>query len=354
MTETNTAREFWIREPGRGEIRERSLGDRPEGAVRVRTLFSGISRGTESLVFRGEVPPSQRQAMRAPFQEGDFPGPVKYGYMSVGRVVEAPEGAEARTAGEANGGSEGRGADGRPGSLLGRTVFCLYPHQDLYDVPASAVTPVPEGVPAGRGILAAQMETAVNVVWDGGVTVGDRVVVVGAGAIGLLVAWLCRGMPGARVTAVDPDPRRREAAQALGVELASTSPDDPRADVVVHASGQADGLRDALALVGRDGTLVEASWFGSREVALPLGEDFHARRIRLRSSQVGHVPPERAARWSRERRRRLALSLLADDTLDALVSGESDFDDLPTVMAELAGDGGGTLCHRIRYPAAAR
>jgi len=216
------------------------------------------------------------------------------------------------------------------------------------------MTPVPEGVPAGRGILAAQMETAVNVVWDGGVTVGDRVVVVGAGAIGLLVAWLCRGMPGARVTAVDPDPRRREAAQALGVELASTSPDDPRADVVVHASGQADGLRDALALVGRDGTLVEASWFGSREVALPLGGDPHARPLRLRRSQVGHVPPERAARWSRERRRRLALSLLADDTLDALVSGESDFDDLPTVMAELAGDGGGTLCHRIRYPAAAR
>lgn len=331
MTETNTAREFWIREPGRGEIRTRDLGDRPAGALRVRTLFSGISRGTESLVFRGEVPASQREAMRAPFQEGDFPGPVKYGYMSVGRVEGAPPGSD----------------------LVGRAVFCLHPHQDLYDVPPDAVTPVPDGVPAGRAILAAQMETAVNVVWDGAVTVGDRVVVVGAGVIGLLVAWLCRGIPGARVTAVDPDPRRREAADILGVELLATPPVDPLADVVVHASGQPEGLRDALALVGRDGTLVEASWFGTREVAVPLGEDFHARRIRLRSSQVGHVPPERAARWSRERRRALALSLLADDALDALVSGESDFEDLPAVMADLAGDPGGTSCHRIRYPAAA-
>jgi len=350
MTETNTARQFWIREPGRGEIRTRDLGRRPEGAVRVRTLFSGISRGTESLVFRGEVPPSQREAMRAPFQEGDFPGPVKYGYLSVGRVEEAPEGAEGRPAADANGGSEGREIDASPDSLLGRTVFCLHPHQDLYDVPADAVALVPDGVPAGRAILAAQMETAVNVVWDGGVTVGDRVVVVGAGVIGLLVAWLCRGMPGARVTAVDPDPRRREAAEALGVELASAPPDDPRADVVVHASGQPEGLRDALPLVGRDGTLVEASWFGSREVAVPLGENFHARRIRLRSSQVGHLPPEREARWTPTRRQALALSLLADDALDTLVSGESDFDDLPTVMAALAGDAGGTLCHRIRYP----
>lgn len=328
MTKPNTARQFWIQEPGRGEIRTRELGPRPDGHLRIRALYSAISRGTESLVFQGRVPPSQREAMRAPFQEGDFPAPVKYGYMSVGQVEAGRK------------------------ELEGRPVFCLHPHQDLYDVPAEAVTPLPDGVPAARAVLAAQVETAVTAVWDGGVSVGDRVMVVGAGVVGLLVAYLCRRIPGTRVTAVDPESRRREPARTLGLELESDPPSGAHADVVVHASGAPSGLRDALELVGRDGTLVEASWYGDRSVSLPLGEDFHARRIVLRSSQVGHIPPERTPRWDRARRRRLAVELLADDALDALVSGESPFEALPEVMERVSHDPGGTLCHRIRYPAA--
>lgn len=320
-----TARSFWIRAPGHGEIVSAELPPRQAGEVLVRTAYSGISRGTEALVFRGAVPPSQRAAMRAPFQEGEFPAPVKYGYSSVGVVEDGPD------------------------RLRGRTVFCLHPHQDRYCVPAAAVHPVPARVPPSRAVLAANMETAVNVVWDARPGPGDEIVVVGGGVVGLLVATLCRDLPGARVTVVDPNRARAAVAVALGLEYSPDPPAGATADLVIHASGHPDGLRAALALAGREATIVEASWYGTAQVPLPLGEAFHARRLTIRSSQVGQVPPERAPRWSRGRRLQLALALLDDARLDALLTGESAFDELPVVMATLAAQPGDTLCHRIRH-----
>lgn len=324
---TETARQFWIRSPGHGEIVTADLPPRQEGDVLVRTLYTGISRGTETRVYRGEVPASQHDAMRAPFQEGAFPGPVKYGYSNVGEVLE--------------------GAD----ELVGRAVFCLYPHQDLYRVPATAVTPLPDGVPPARAVLAANVETALNAVWDGRPGPGDRIAVIGAGVVGLLTAWLSAHLPGAEVVAVDVDPTRADVASELGVPLTSEAPPGFEADLVVHASGQPEGLRTALSAAGREATVLELSWYGDRAVALPLGEEFHARRLTLRSSQVGHVPPERAPRWSRRRRMELAVDLLADARLDALISGESDFDELPSVMQRLSEGPTGVLCHRIRFAA---
>ena len=325
MSEPIIAHQFWIQSPGHGEIVQTTLGAACEGDVLVAARYSGISRGTESLVFRGDVPPSQYDDMRAPFQEGEFPGPVKYGYSSVGDVVEGP--AEWR----------------------GRTVFCLFPHQDRYRVPAAAVTPLPAEVPAGRAVLAANMETAVNVAWDARPAVGDRIVVVGGGVVGLLVAWLFRRMVGVDLTVVDVNPARVAVADALGLRCVTEPPVDADADLVVHASGRPEGLVTALSLAGLEATVVEASWYGTREVPLPLGEHFHARRLTLRSSQVGRLPPTRVPRWTHGRRLALALELLGADELDVLISGESRFDELPVVMASLAAEPGDTLCHRIRY-----
>lgn len=294
----------------------------------MRTLCSGISRGTESLVFRGQVPESRYEAMRAPFQDGAFPAPVKYGYISVG-VVEAA----------------GEDVD----SLIGARVFCLHPHQDRYVVPASAVTVLPSDVPEGRAVLAANMETAVNAVWDSQVSVGDRVLVVGAGVVGLLIAWLIARIPSTDVTIVDPNTRRASAAEHLGIRFVTEAPSGMDADVVVHASGNPAGLSTALAAAGMEGRVVEVSWFGDRPVTLPLGETFHDRRITIRSSQVGRLPPDRVPRWSYGRRMAVALDLLTNETLDVLVTGESEFDDLPEVMERLAHSGEDTLCHRIRY-----
>jgi len=319
------ARAFWITAPGRGEIRAEALAPPADGEVLVETLYSGISRGTESLVFAGRVPPSEYERMRAPFQAGDFPAPVKYGYASVGRVLDGPA------------------------ELRERVVFCLHPHQTRYVVPASAAHPLPDDVPPGRAVLAANLETAVNGLWDAAPALGDRIAVVGAGTVGCLAAWLAAGIPGTRVELVDVDPGKRAAAEALGVRFASPDEASGDADLVIHASGAPPGLATALALAGFEAKIVELSWYGDRTVDAPLGGPFHSRRLTLVSSQVGSVAASRRARWDTRRRMALALELLADPRLDALVSGESSFDELPTLLARLATSPAGTLCHRIRY-----
>lgn len=320
------SRAFWTVAPGLGEIRQAALRAPGPGEVLVKALRSGISRGTESLVFSGRVPPSQWQAMRAPFQEGDFPGPVKYGYASVG-VVEAG-----------------------PASLLGRRVFCLHPHQDRYVVPAEAVTPVPDAVPDARAVLAANMETAVNGLWDAAPRLGDRIAVVGAGVVGGLVAALAARLPGVSVELIDTNPARAALAATLGCRFAEPAQATGDADLVIHASGHPDGLTTALALAGFEATVLEMSWYGDRPVSVPLGEAFHARRLILKSSQVGAVATAQRARWSYQRRLALALDLLADPVFDALLSGESAFDDLSRTLPRLVEAPAGALCHVIRYP----
>ncbi|RSN12100.1 dehydrogenase [Streptomyces sp. WAC 01325] len=319
------ARAFWLRSPGEGEIREAVLPEPGEDEVLVRSLYSGVSRGTETLVFRGGVPENQHAAMRAPFQEGEFPAPVKYGYLSVG-VVEAG-----------------------PTALVGRTVFCLYPHQTRYVVPASAVTVVPDDVPAARAVLAGTVETAVNALWDAAPLVGDRIAVVGGGMVGCSVAALLARFPGVRLQLVDADPRRAEVAEALGVGFATPEDALGECDLVVHASATEQGLNRSLELLRAEGTVLELSWYGDRRVALPLGEAFHSRRLVIRSSQVGTVSPARRATRSYADRLALALDLLADPALDALVTGESAFEELPEVMPKLTSGEIPVLCHRVRY-----
>ncbi|MEU4149063.1 dehydrogenase [Streptomyces sp. NPDC026659] len=323
-----SARAFWLRSPGQGELRDVTLAAPAEGEVLVRSLYSGVSRGTETLVFRGGVPESQHDAMRAPFQEGAFPAPVKYGYLNVGVVEQGPA------------------------ELIGRTVFCLYPHQTRYVVPVSAVTVVPERVPAARAVLAGTVETAVNALWDAAPLVGDRIAVVGGGMVGSSVAALLARFPGIRLQLVDADPARARTAEALGVDFATPDEALDGCDLVVHASATEQGLTRALELLAPEGTVIELSWYGDRRVTLPLGEAFHSRRLTVRASQVGTVSP--AARPGRgyAERMALALDLLADPALDALVTGESDFEELPDLMPRLASGELSALCHRIRYDAA--
>lgn len=321
----HSARAFWVRSPGYGELRDVTLTAPGEGEVLVRTLYSGVSRGTETLVFRGGVPASQHGVMRAPFQEGDFPGPVKYGYLNVGVVEEGP------------------------GELVGRTVFCLYPHQSRYVVPVSAVTVVPERVPAGRAVLAGTVETAVNALWDARPLIGDRIAVVGGGMVGCSVTALLARFPGVRLQLVDADPARAKTAEALGVDFAAPADALGDCDLVVHASATEAGLARSLELLAPEGTVVELSWYGDRRVSLPLGEAFHSRRLTVRSSQVGTVSPAARSGRGYAERMALALDLLADPALDALVTGESAFDELPDLLPKLASGELPALCHRIRY-----
>ena len=318
-------RAFWVAAPGRGEIRAEAPRAPADGEVLIGALYSGISRGTESLVFSGRVPRSEWQRMRAPFQQGDFPAPVKYGYSVVGRVELGPD------------------------AIAGRTVFVLHPHQTRFVVPAADAHVLPDGVPAARAVLGANLETAINGVWDARPHVGDRIAVIGAGTVGCLAAWLAARVPGCEVQLVDINPRRAAVAKALGVPFADPSSATGDVDVVIHASGAPSGLELALQLAGMEATIVELSWFGDQQVPLALGGAFHARRLTIASSQVGRVAASQRPRWDNRRRMQLALSLLRHPELDALITGESEFAALPQVMETLARSPGDTLCHRIRY-----
>ena len=328
------ARSLWTTAPGKIEMRTAPLRLPQPGEALVRTSFSGISRGTERLVLSGAVSPGESERMRAPLQEGNFPFPVKYGYCAVGVVEDGPS------------------------ELVGRTVFCLHPHQDYFIASVSMLAPVPEGIPARRATLAANMETALNAHWDAGTGPGDRIAVVGAGIVGLMVASIAARIPGTEVTVYDVDESRRGIVETLGARFAM--PPSPRtlsegdADIVFHASVSAAGLNLTISLAGMEATVVEMSWYGDKHVTVGLGDAFHSRRLKLISSQVGQVSPGRRPRWSYGRRLGAALKLLADPTLDELVAEEIAFEDGPKQLPEILGPGAAGLAPVIRYRGASR
>ena len=318
------ARALWFPSAGQSALQSEEIAPPAAGEVLVETLFSGISRGTEALVFNGKVPESEAERMRGPGMAGSFSFPVKYGYSTVGRVQAGPD------------------------VLVGKLVFSLHPHQDRFVLPGSMVTPLPEDVPPERAVLAANMETALNIVWDAGILPGDRVAIFGAGVVGSLVAHISSRILGTDVLLIDRDPSRSALAAALGIPFAPLPALSGEFDVLVNASGSPDALNSAIAHAGQEARIVEASWHGDRSASLMLGGAFHARRLSIISSQVGAVPPQRRARWNFARRMTKALELLRHDRLDALISGETEFSALAEAYPAILSDPQ-TLCHRIRY-----
>jgi hypothetical protein len=319
---------LWYLGPGRAELRAESLTEPAPGEVRVRALYGAVSRGTERLVFNGRVPPTEYQRMRGPNMGGAFPFPAKYGYAVVGQVEAGPP------------------------ALQDLIVFALHPHQNVFNVAADFVSPLPKQVPPARAVLAANLETALNAVWDGAPGPADRIAVVGGGVLGMLVARLCARMPGSEVTLIDIVASRAEMAQALGAKFATPEAAPEGCDLVFHASGTGAGLAVALRIAGEEATIVELSWYGAGEVAVPLGEAFHSRRLRLVSSQVGRVAASHRPRWTSARRLAAALDLLADPALDGLLAPAVPFENLPARLAELLGSETDARCPLIRYPAA--
>jgi len=322
---TGKAQALWYTGPVQCAIGAEACKAPQAGEVQIQALFSGISRGTEGLIFRGEVPMSEWQRMRAPFQDGDFPFPVKYGYANVGRVL-----------------------DGDP-DLVGRVVFSLYPHQSVFTLPSGSCVPVPDGVPAHRAALAANMETALNALWDGKPSPGDHICVVGGGVLGLLTAYVASRLPGSRVTLVDTNAGRAQTAQDLGLDFSLPENAPSNQDLVFHTSASSAGLATALACAGDGTSIVEMSWYGTNDVQIPLGADFHCRRLRLVSSQVGTIPAERQARWTYRRRLETALSLLQDPVLDRLISHRVPFRELPDRLPDLLNKASDVLAAVVVY-----
>jgi hypothetical protein len=323
--EGEEAQALWYVGPGRAEIRSERLAPLATGSVRVRALYGALSRGTEALIAAGRVPASEHRRMRAPYMSGNFPFPVKYGYSTVGRVEAGPE------------------------AQLGRTVFALHPHQTIFDVPAEAAMPVPSDIPVSRAVMAANMETALNAVWDAAPGPTGRIAVIGAGVVGALTAFLCARIERAQVTLIDIDPAREELARALGLAFAKPEGAPADCDYVFHASATAAGLTTALNLAGDEATIVELSWYGSGIVSVPLGGAFHSRRLKLVSSQVGKVAPSRRAEITHRQRLGAAIELIADPRLDALIAPAVPFYELPLRLPDILKPQSGVLCQLITY-----
>ena len=319
------AQALWYIAPGQAEIRQETLAPVSQGEARVRAQFGALSRGTEVLVFSGRVPESEHQRMRAPLMDGNFPFPVKYGYATVGQVEDGPQ------------------------DLRGRSVFALHPHQSLFNISAKLAVVVPDNIPPQRAVLAANMETALNAVWDAAVGPADRVAIVGAGTVGALVAFLCGKIPGTDVTLIDINGARGELAEKLGVRFAKPEAAKGDCDIVFHTSGSAAGLASAIALAGEEATVLEMSWYGDMPVAASLGGAFHSRRLRLISSQVGQIAPSHRPRWTHARRLAAAVAMLGDTRLDALLAPAVAFQDLPKKLASILDPKSGTLCQLIAY-----
>ncbi|GAB3187867.1 zinc-dependent alcohol dehydrogenase [Nesterenkonia suensis] len=327
----DSSRQYWTVGPRQGEIREAPVPQPDTGEVLVETIVSGVSRGTETLIHCGDVPEEVAALMRAPHQLGELPHPVSHGYLTVGRVLQGQ--GDAATA------------------LIGRTVFCLAGHRDHVIVEAEDCHPLPAACPPERALLAGAAETGLNALWEGGVSLGDRITVVGGGMIGLATALLAADVPLERLEVVEVDPTRRRLIESLGIRARAPGAASISSDVVLHSSATASGLQESLRVAGDDAVIVEQSWYGRQQPEVPLGADFHARRLRIVASQVGEVAQPRRLRRTRRDRLRLALSLL-DERFDRLLTGRSPLEDLPTVMDALAAadpDWAGTICHVIDH-----
>ena len=325
QTTPMTSKALWYVAPGKVELRDDTLPEPGDKQVRIEMSYSAISRGTERLVFNGSVPSSEWERMRAPFQDGDFPFPVKYGYSATGIVRAGHK------------------------ELIGRRVFTLHPHQDQFVVPAETVVPIPNDIPSRRATLAANMETALNAIWDSGAGPGDRITVIGAGVVGLLTAYLAARLPAAEVTVIDPQSQRQPICEAFGTTYVDTPLNEGGSDIVFHTSATAEGLASAITVAEREATIVEMSWYGDKEISVALGGRFHSQRLKLFASQVGDVAPSHRARWSHARRLTTALELLADDALDILVSEEINFLDTPIALPAQFNSDTPTLPPVIRF-----
>jgi hypothetical protein len=306
------ARAFWLTSKGRGVVRRQALPDPGPGWCIVRAVFSAVSPGTERLVALGRVPGPLQDEMRCPYMGGRFPFPVKYGYSLVGEVVEGPK------------------------ALRGRIVHVLHPHQDICLVRCEDVRPLPHGLPPARATLASNMETAVTAVWDSAVTVGERVLVIGFGIVGSLVARVLGSGPAVELEVAETRAVRRRLAESMGFQVSATPPKRPF-DVAFDTSGTPAGLQAAIEGVGLEGRVIAVSWFGARPARLDLGGSFHSRRKRVIASQVSRIPGGMRPRWDVARRAELVFRLLERPDFDLHVGPPVPFALLPEAFEALIG-----------------
>lgn len=308
-----SAESFWIRKKNNSFIKKHSISIPQNNEVLVKTIYSGISYGTEKIVYSGNVPKSQRSLMRCPYQEGEFGSNVKYGYMNVGKVMNGPS------------------------KLVNRYVYTLYPHQTQYVLPLEELTFIPKLIPIKRCLLTANMETAINAMWDTLPTCGDKILIIGAGIVGFLMAYILMTIIGIEILLIDTDKEKSKIAKIFGIKFSCSIPKSYNANIIYECSGNPSVIDILSSHVNDETVICIMSWYGNSVSNINFGNEFFSKRTKILFSQVAKVSHNRDKYWNNKKRKDLAISLLNDDKLDNLIEKDMiSFHDLPEFFSNTA------------------
>ncbi|MDY6844853.1 MAG: zinc-binding alcohol dehydrogenase [Thermodesulfobacteriota bacterium] len=303
----NTSESLWFDGPKRVAFKTRSVLPPQDKEVVIETLYSGISHGTEMLVYRGQVPQGLKLDLSIPTMEGSFSFPIKYGYSNVGRVVKTGKGVETL--------------------LVDDLVFVHAPHETIYVIPEDSAVKLDHGIAPELGIFIANLNTALNCILDSEFRFGENVIIFGQGVIGLLLTQLFKRAGASCIFTIDTIAKKRALSLQVGADISFDPEKDDivseirrhtrgvGADLAVEVSGSPEALEMALKVVAFESTVIVASWYGNKRVPLTLGNEFHRGRIKIKSSQVSTMSASLIPRWNLERRMTLALMLLPTLTL---------------------------------------
>ena len=307
MKKINT-QSFWIKKKNNSYIKDHSINQAGKNELLIQTKYSGISYGTERVVYTGSVPDSQRELMRCPYQEGNFGSDVKYGYMNIGKVIDGPPG------------------------FKGKYVYTLFPHQTYYILDKTEVTLIPESIPLKRCLLTANMETAINGMWDTLPSCGDKILVIGSGVVGFLMAYILKSIPGSEILLVDSDSKKNKYSKLFNINFKNKY----KANIIYECSGNAKILDGLSKHVKDEAIICILSWYGDNISKVKFGEEFLSKRIKIIFSQVSKVSHNRSQYWDNVKRRELAIKMLNDDRLDNLIEKKIiKFSKLPLFFSQM-------------------
>ena len=318
-----TAQSFWVNKK-RGSIKKellnQSLGN---DELLVKAYYSGISYGTEKIVHDSQVPANQYEFMRAPHQVGEFNKEVKYGYLSVGKVVVGPK------------------------SMMNKMVYTMFPHQSMYILKSSLATLIPSHIPYKRALLTANMETAINAMWDSQPSIGDNTYVIGAGIVGILMAYVLSSTFGIKVTVIDNNASKKKLCKFFNIDFENNINCIKDPDIIFECSGNASVLSDLINNSTLETKICILSWYGKQQSKIKMGENCFSRRLEIIFSQVGNITPIQSKKWDNLSRRALALKLLDNKKLDSLIDKqEIKLKELPNFFKKGNTNG---LCKVVKY-----
>lgn len=343
MSETR-ASQLWFTAPFSVEVREVTLPAPAADEVVVRTRYSAVSAGTELLLYRGQMPGSMSLDATLSSLQQSSGYPLQYGYACVGEVQQT-------------------GRDVDP-DWQGRQVFSFQPHASHFLATTDQLIAVPDDLSAQAAVFLPNMETAVNLVQDGQPLIGERVVVLGQGIVGLLLSGLLARFPLADLAAVEGQPDRQDLARTFGVKdvyspdeatraVASSSDGYPAmadADLIYEVSGQPEALNLAIALSGFASRIVIGSWYGSKRVPIDLGGKAHRNRLQLITSQVSTLAPGLSGRWDKQRRYHLAWDMIRATDTAQLITHNLPLEEAEWLYKQLHEEASGIMQSLFHYP----